>query len=157
MIRQKEKNSKAKSLELVGQIQPQGGISFYDERFIRKGDGYEACIHVYAYPNEVAAHWLMDLTNIGNAVTTIDIGTQDINEAKKNINRSMGEQRSRYSSGKSDSELLDAKELYSQLHELYQELNSMGEVMKLVHARIYAYAQTTEELEKDVKIGRAHV
>ena len=43
---------------LLSAIQPQGGISFTDERIVRKGDGHEACIHIYKYPSKVSISWL---------------------------------------------------------------------------------------------------
>ena len=62
----------SREIELIGTIQPQGGISFADPRFIKKGDGYEACIHVYRYPKEVHTSWLTVLTSIQDAIVTIE-------------------------------------------------------------------------------------
>ena len=39
--------------ELIKRIQPQGGISFDNESYIRTGTGYEACIHVYKLKNSL--------------------------------------------------------------------------------------------------------
>ncbi len=48
---------------LLSEIQPQGGVKF-DENKIIKGDGYEACLHVYAFPTEVDQFWLNSIVNI---------------------------------------------------------------------------------------------
>ena len=53
--------------------------------------------------------WLSTLMNIGNAITTIDIKTESITEVKKNINKSIVEQKVRYNSAKEVSEQMDAQ------------------------------------------------
>ena len=77
---------------LLELLQPQGGISFRDEKVVKTGDGYEACIHVYQFPRHVSPSWLMGLVNIDGAVTTLDISTKDKLEVQRNINRSIQEQ-----------------------------------------------------------------
>ena len=36
----------------VTKVQSQGGIKF-DEKFIKKGDGYETVVHLYEYKNQM--------------------------------------------------------------------------------------------------------
>ena len=35
---------------LLERIQPQGGITFMDAKYISAGAGYEACLHIFEYP-----------------------------------------------------------------------------------------------------------
>lgn len=136
---------------LLETIQPQGGISFQDERYIKTGDGYEACIQVYQYPKNVNMFWLSTLMNIGNAITTVDIKTENLTEVKKNINKSIIEQTVRYNSAKTTSEERDAQTRYQELVALYDEISRMGEVVKSVTARIFLSAPTIEQLDKNVQ------
>ena len=73
--------------QLLAEIQPQGGITFSDEAYIRTGVGYEACIHVYDYPHkELPQLWLVQLMMMNDVVATIDIATENTLEVQKNIN-----------------------------------------------------------------------
>ncbi|MGN0173495.1 MAG: hypothetical protein ACI39F_03550, partial [Acutalibacteraceae bacterium] len=121
--------------ELIAEIQAQGGLSFKNEKFIKTGCGYECCIHIYAFPKYLDRFWLNPICNIENAIVTIDISTEDINEVKKNINKSMREQNSRYVSSKDATDRRDAEQRYQELDELYNEISVLGEIVKLVHIR----------------------
>lgn len=135
---------------LLELLQPKGGISFRDEKFIKTGDGYEACVHVYQFPRHVPSLWLSGIVNIDGAVTTVDIGTKDKLEVQRNINRSIQEQSMRYASSRAVSEQMDAQARYDELTALYDEISNMGEVVKVVHARIFLSSQTQEELDKNI-------
>ena len=100
-IRQKEKeNRKRKKLPydpfLLERIQPQGGITFKDDRYVHSGNGYETCIHIYEFPKKLDDFWLSKVCNINNTIVTVDISTDNVMEVQKNINRSMKEQHQRY-------------------------------------------------------------
>ena len=55
-------------------------------------------MHIMEYPPEMDDYWLAPLTNIKGTVVTVDISTDDAEEVKKNLNRSMSEQNQRYRS-----------------------------------------------------------
>lgn len=128
-------------------ISPQGRISFRDERIIKSGTGYEMCIHVYGYPIMNNRFWLTNVCNINNVVTTIDIGTDDMIEVKKNINKSINEQYQRGYYGSNFGEMYDAQMRANELKDLYHEIESLGEVIKLIHTRIFATGKTINEVE----------
>ena len=52
MILKKEKNS-PRDMYLMEKIQPSGGITFKDVRYITTGSGYEGCIHIYQFPEDI--------------------------------------------------------------------------------------------------------
>ena len=81
---------------LLEQIQPSGGITFQDTRYVETGTGYETCIHVYDFPQKLDDFWMAKVCNINNTVVTVDISTDNVMEVQKNINRSMKEQQYRY-------------------------------------------------------------
>ena len=132
---------------LLASIQPQGGISFKDEKIIKTGDGFESCVYVYQYAKHIHYCWLSHPLNIDNAVVTLDLGTDNILEVKRNINKSMQEQESRYSSAQKETERRDAQTRYTELLTLYEQLTSMGEVVKLIHTRIFIAERTQAALE----------
>ena len=47
------KKTKGYDPDLLERIQPQGGISFLDPKYISSGSGYEACLHIYEYPKKI--------------------------------------------------------------------------------------------------------
>lgn len=128
-----------------------GGISFRDERIIKTGSGYEMCVHVYGYPPNMLRFWMSTLCNINNVITTIDIATDNITEVKKNINKSIKEQSQRSIYGSDFSEKYDAQMRAQELQKLYHEIESMGEVIKLVHIRIFVASKMISELEVSAK------
>lgn len=130
---------------LLSEIQPQGGIKF-SESFIRKGDGYEACIHVYDFQTLVSDFWLESIMNMPNVVASLDISTPDRKEMIKNINKSMAEAKTRGHQAKDTSDLIDASESYEELKEVYNEVRQ-GEVLKRIILRLFVYARTIDEIE----------
>lgn len=82
---------------------------------------------------------------------TVDISTEDINEVKKNINRSMQEQDLRYRSTTNIGDKSDARRRFREMEELAEEIASMGEVIKIVDIRIFLSDYTVAGLEEKIK------
>lgn len=131
-------------------IQPQGGVNFKD-KYIQKGDGYEACIHIYDYPTTVNELWLEQIMSMRDVVVVNDIATMDKDEAVSSINKSMLEHNVRYRSAKQESERMDAQSSFQEMEKLYHEISQMGEVVKLIQIRIFVYAPTIAELEQKIE------
>lgn len=138
-------------IELLKKIQPYGGITFKNTRYITSGGGYEACIHVYKFPGSINDFWLGKLCNISNTIVTIDISTDNVIEVKKNLNKSLKEQSYRYKEAKDYEELSDAEEKIAELTRMYEEIKSMGEVIKLLHVRIFVADRSWKMLEEKCK------
>lgn len=136
---------------LLERIQPQGGITFQDAKYVKTGGGYEACIHVYEFPRNLDDFWMSKFCNISNTVVTVDISTENIIEVKKNINRSMKEQEYRYREASSYQEKYDASKRYQEMERLFDEINAMDEVIKLLHVRIFVSDQSLVQLEAKAK------
>ena len=142
---------------LIEQIQPQGGITFADPKYIVEGGGYEACLHVYEYPKTLDDYWLARICNINNTVAVIDVSTDDVTAVKKNINKSMKEQQFRYQSAKDFQEQYDAQKRYQEMERLFDEINSLGESVKLLHSRIFVADFSWEQLEEKIKAIKAQL
>ena len=139
------------NVELIKRIQPHGGISFKDDLYVKTGDGYEACLHIMEYPQEMDDHWLAPLTNIKGTVVTVDISTDDAEEVKKNLNRSMTEQNQRYRSASSYVDEEDAETKFQLMDMLMKEISRMNEVVKIVDTRIFVADRTWIGLEEKIK------
>lgn len=133
--------------ELFSEIQPQGGITFADPAYITAGDGYIKTLHIYQLPKQLKEFWIDDIFNIPDTVATFDMSTRDIAEVKKNINRSLKEEFSRSATAKDFMELYDATQRQEELKSLLHELSAMGEVIKMVHFRIFVRGRSVIELE----------
>ena len=133
------------------QIQPSGGITFQDTRYVETGTGYETCIHVYDFPQKLDDFWMAKVCNINNTVVTVDISTDNVMEVQKNINRSMKEQQYRYMEAQNFQEKYDAKQRFQEMERLYEEISSLGEVIKLLHIRIFVADHSYIRLEEKVK------
>ena len=156
MFAKKKKSSKAEEQlqqdkHLIAAIQPQGGITFSDEKLIKTGDGYEIVLHIYRYPKYIDKFWLTQIVNIDNVVVTIDIETKDQQKVKQNINNSMSEQRTRIMYAKDMQEKIEAEDEFSDLEQLYNEVSRMNQVMKLIHVRLFVSGRTIEEVENNAK------
>lgn len=136
---------------LLEQIQPSGGITFQDTRYVETGTGYETCIHVYDFPQKLDDFWMAKVCNINNTVVTVDISTDNVMELQKNINRSMKEQQYRYMEAQNFQEKYDAKQRFQEMERLYEEISSLGEVIKLLHIRIFVADHSYIRLEEKVK------
>lgn len=133
--------------ELYEYIQMQGGITFSDPGYILSGDGYTKVIHIYQLPPTLTDYWMGRLCNIDETIATVDIGTRDSVEVKKNINKALKEELSRAAHATDFMELYNAKKRQEQLQSMYDEIQSMGEVVKTVHFRIYVSGRSLYELE----------
>ena len=141
----------------VKKFQPMGGIRFKDESVIKTGDGYETCLHVMSYPVDLDDFWLSNITSFEGTVGTIDISNEDANKVKKNINRSMKEQNSRYRAAKDYMTQSDAEQKFYDMKELADEINHMEEVVKTIDARIFVSDRSWLTLDEKVKNIKTHL
>lgn len=153
-----KKKAKAENIQeetydpyLLEQIQPSGGITFQDTRYVETGTGYETCIHVYDFPQKLDDFWMSKVCNINNTVVTVDISTDNVMEVQKNINRSMKEQEHRYMEAHNFQEKYDAEQRFKEMKRLYEEISSLGEVIKLLHIRIFVADHSYRRLEEKIK------
>lgn len=134
--------------DLFSYIQPKGGITFKDPAYIQSGDGYVRCLHVYELPNTLNNFWLNKIYNLQDTICSIDISTKDLATVKKNINLSIGEENARYGTAKNHMERYDAAKRIQELQSLYDQLSSMGEVVKACDFRIFVKDRTLMGLEE---------
>nr|WP_269758434.1 type IV secretion system protein VirB4 [Thalassobacillus sp. C254] len=125
------------------------GIRF-EESYIRKGDGYEACIHVYDFQTIVSDFWLEQIMNMPNVVACLDVTTPNRKEMITNINKSMAEAKTRGYQAKDTADAIDASESFEELKDVYNEVRQ-GEVLKRILLRLFIYAKTADELERTAK------
>lgn len=135
---------------LLDKIQPQGNISFNGSDYVKTGTGYETCLHVVDFPGYLDVHWMSKICNLAGVITTIDISTEDTNEVKKNINRSIKEQKIRFRTGGEGGDTMDATQRYKELQKTYNDIANLGEVIKLLHIRIFVSHPTLVGLENRV-------
>ena len=133
--------------QLLREIAPIGNLKSYEDHS-RTGTGYETCIHVYEFPTMLDDFWLTDVCNFSNSITTIGIETMDQTEVKKNLNKSIEEQGSRKVFAKDYSAYYNAESREKEMQKLFDEISSMGEVIKAILIRIFVAAKTKQALEE---------
>ncbi|KZB89882.1 type IV secretion system protein VirB4 [Bacillus sp. VT 712] len=146
---QEIKQKKGYNPYFVAQIQPQGGVRF-KENLVRNGDGYSTCIHIYEYPTNINDFWLEPIMNMPNAITTLDVVSDERKQVVEAINKNMSEQNARHVNAKENIDRMDAQEQYLDMKELYRQVTN-GEVIKRIHLRIYIAEKTIPDLEKRLK------
>lgn len=153
MISKKEKRTKKpeRDMNLLNEIKPAGGITFKDVKYITTGSGYEGCIHIYKFPENIDTYWMAKVCNINGTVALVDISTDNMSEVKKNLNKSMKEQVGRRIGARDFAELYDADKRLDEMKRMYDEIKSYNEVIKLVHIRIFLADRSFESLEKKIK------
>ena len=137
------------NMQFLANIQPQGGIHFKD-KYVNKGDGYEACIHIWDFPTTVNQLWLERIMSQYDVIVVQDVATMDKNEVVDAINKSMLEHDVRFRSSKDESQRMDAQSSYQEMQSLYSQISEMGEVVKIIQLRLYVHGSTLEKLEKKV-------
>ena len=63
----------------------------------------------------------------------------------------MKEQTYRYNESKNFQESYDAKKRFQELETLYDEISNLGEVVKLIHSRIFISDSSWTKLEEKIK------
>lgn len=134
----------------INLVQPCGGISF-KENYIKKGDGYEACIHIYDYPTSCEDFWLNSLSGISDdVVMTIDVRTADMSKLPDKLNKAINENIQRENE-KDSVEAIKASGKVQDLAELTSDIVRNNEVVKYILIRYYVHAKTLSELDDKVK------
>ena len=133
---------------LFEKIQPRGGVSFKEPSYVRFGDGYARCLHVYALPSYISEFWLINLFNIPGCICTFDITSKNRNAVKKNITKSISEEKSRIGGATDYEEFYEASKRKAELEQLFDNISRLGEVIKLVDFRIFVKARTLKELDE---------
>lgn len=133
---------------LISKIQPQGNLSFSDDKCVRKGDGYEACIQIYEYPSLAYDFWLSDVMNIDGVITILDIATENIEKVREDITSSLSTLDVTFGTDREDTTRMDAQNDYQMLQEIYNQVKQNGEVIKLIQTRIYVSGKTKQEVEE---------
>ncbi len=135
-------------LSFISRVQPQGGISFH-EGYVKKGDGYEACLTVYAYPSNVYDNWLRSIVNKDGVITVMDVSTADLENVRANIRRSLSEQAARIQDEKADAMTKSsASDVYQNLLGISHMLNDMGEQIKHLVIRLHVAQPTLDKLDE---------
>ena len=152
-MRKKKKQEKQLAAEridlpLFTYVQPQGGITFAAPNYITTGDGYTKIIHIYRLPTRLDDYWLSDITRQKDCIAVVDTSTRDKREVQKNINRALQEEFSREANATDYQEIYDSQKRQHQLQMMYDEVKSMGEVVKMMHYRIFVSGQSLVSLEE---------
>lgn len=156
MFKQKKKETEGQQIKqpeldrsFLAAIQPMGGIS-YKDKYIKKGDGYEACIHIWEYPQKVDVLWMNELMSMYDVTVVSDVATLNQDDTVSAINKSMMEHDVRHRTAKHESDRMDAQRGYQEMEALYEEISKMGEVIKLLHIRLFVASPTIWDLEQKV-------
>ena len=136
-------------LKFIEKYQAKGGIKF-DERYISVGDGYISSIALIEFAEDVNSRWLTDIMAIPETIATFDVCTADKEDLLHKINTSIGELDYRSWNENRTTDKTDALLDKYNLEEFAQEITKRGEVVKFVHARIFVYKDSLEELEKKI-------
>lgn len=136
--------------DLLKKIEPAGGITSKDEKYISSGNAYIACIHVFGFPRKLNRHWMTKLCNIPNTIAVIDVSTENMNEVITNINKSIGEQKSRIDLAKTHTELRDSQNRLQELDALYNEISNYGEIIKNLQIRIFVANRNMYLLQEQI-------
>lgn len=132
---------------LIETIQPTGGVDFRDPNYIVCGDGYVRVLHIYRLAKVLRDNWLDSILEHEDTIVTIDISTKDKTETKKNLNKAIKEENAKASTATEWADYYDARTRKDELQNIYNELTSYGEVIKMVDFRIFVIARSLVELD----------
>ncbi len=138
------------NLPLLSKVQPHGNLKLSDERYIKTGNGFCSCIQIYGYPNQVGDFWLSPLINIDGVISTLDIGSADMQTASREISSSINELAQRYADAQKRDQQKDAEMHYQLLDQLLTSIKEDGEVIRRIFCRMYVPGRTREEVDEKV-------
>jgi hypothetical protein len=135
--------------EVLGYIQPQGGFGF-SERCMRKGDGFEACLHMIGYPRKPLPFWANGIFNRNDLVTIVDVHNISKESLLPDLDKSVEEQEARFDEATKSSQREKARSELQSLLDLIRDVIRDDECGKEFHTRMYLYAPALDDLEKKV-------
>lgn len=128
---------------------PRGGAKIFPD-YIRKGDGFEAVIHVYEYPKNVPAGWMNRFKQQG-IVVNISVTPQSQALVMENINKSMNEHLGRVHDPKNEIvDKIKSGHRYQELTELVGEIDGAGEIIVKVAVRLHLFEKTLAALDDKI-------
>lgn len=137
-------------LDLIARTQPQGGVRF-TERFVEHGNGYQACLLIYDFPNDVSSHWLNSIVNREGVIAMVDYGSEDNSEIMNVLDRSMREQSTRIIEDKNALSRNQSVNTYRNLSDIGDAISQYGEVIKNMNIRLYVSDHSQHELDTKVQ------
>lgn len=136
---------------LIHAIQPRGGVTAENERILYTGQGYLSCITISVFPSRVNSCWMSRLMNLDNTICCLDIHTENVEDSKRNINSGMREQERRAYDNVDATVVKTAQNRYSELEALWDDIDLMGEILKLLRVRIFVSADTYIDCDTKLK------
>ncbi|MCT3400169.1 hypothetical protein [Lentilactobacillus hilgardii] len=132
--------------KFIKKTQPHGNILFTNS-YVKKGDGYLNCLHIYDYPNSGLPYfWQSNIAIRQNTIAIMDIGTLDKDVTRKLIKHSIRELKSRKENDEEE-EFNKEISLNSQ-RQLLMDIVQGKSVTKLLHFRLFIYADTLDKLDQ---------
>ncbi|WP_036074537.1 hypothetical protein [Listeria aquatica] len=151
---QKKRNKKKEEVHqnrlFLSRLAPEGGISFREDRYVKTGNGYEACLHLIDTPVNVPQYWLTELINRDDTVVAMDVVSENRAVTLKRLKKAMSEQQARTYEERHIQEKYTAKYELEVLESLNRQIAEQGEIMKEMHIRIFLSAKSREELDKKI-------
>ncbi|WP_052327283.1 hypothetical protein [Nosocomiicoccus massiliensis] len=117
---------------------------------MENGIGYQGCILLYDFPNDVTGHWLNSIINMEGTIGIVDYGTEDNAEVMNTLNRSVREQHSRILESKNALSRNEYQNTYRNLMDIGEAINQYGEVIKNMNIRLYITGSSQVDLDKKV-------
>lgn len=136
----------------LASIAPEGGITFREDRYVKTGSGFEACIHLIDTPVNVGQYWLADIINRDDTVVVMDVVSENRAVTLKRLKKAMSEQQARTHEERTLQEKYAAKYELDVLEDLNRQIAEQGEIIKEVHIRIFVAASDRETLDKKVGV-----
>ena len=138
MLNEKEIQTLVKEgfdLSFIEKIQPQGGITFPEDRMVA-GDGTYACLHIYQLAKRPAPFWLTTIMNNQNSITKFDLAPIDKEVILSDIDKAMRELDSQAEENRTRTQRNEAVNEFRSLERYANEINQGDEVSKMVDIRI---------------------
>lgn len=117
--------------------------------YLKTGKGYQCCLQVYAYPDELFTSWFQTFAH-RDTILAIDIIPTELNDVKSSIQKSIYEQRDRAMKSNDLFEAEEANHEHSKLWGLTRRLTRKEDQILKVAPRIFVHAPTVAELDTKV-------
>lgn len=118
--------------------------------YVYQNNKYITSIRIHTYNEDLKEFWLSNLTRMNNVILELDIDTEDTEQMKKAINRTIGLSHFKKQKARNYSEAYSAEETKREAEDLYREIKN-GKGMNKISLNIIVYDQTKSGLEKRIK------
>lgn len=144
-------NKNGEDRAFMSEMMPESGVTFKDDLFVKTGNGYIGCYHLFRYSKKERFYWGEAIFRQPGTITTIDITHLEAAKVKKQITKNIGDKEDNAKKGNNREIKMNSAIEKNLLEGLLEDMLTSNESVKEVTIRYYIAGATKKEVKEKAK------